>query len=303
MANTSYAFSKALSLTDYFDTFTNGINYATWDWKAFTQVKSTKRATEQAFGYYGMPIPRQWNELDTAHYADMGELDATTWTMVKYGVFSVFSFELLTFDQHIKDLLGKAGKDMGRKQGYLRDTLVANFFASIASTTCYDGSYYAATHTMKDGTSVDNDLTAASLSFDNLWSSWNYFYNSMYDHTGTRIIATPKWLITHPQNRKTVEKIFGSDREPDSGADNINNANTLKNKGIVPVYCPFLTSTTQYVMLAEEFADDFIMWEVVSPRFDTEDDFDLHGTKIRSWQMISTPKAKDFLNLVNNPGA
>jgi hypothetical protein len=302
MAVTTYKLAKAISLTDYLDTFTTSANYQSWDWKQFTDVKSTTRQTEQMFGYYGVPIPTAWGQQGFLNYGEIGELDPTTWTMVKYGVGMKFSYEILKYDQHIKDLLAKSGKDMGSKHGYLRDIIVAEFFNDIATNTAWDGIAYAGIHTLKNGTTVTNDLTAASLDYDNLWTAINFFATSFYDHTGARIVRTPKYILTNVQNKKTLDKILTASGQPDSGIDSLNNPNLLKGK-LTPVYSPFISSTTQYTILGESFKDDFIMFEVEAPKFDTEDDLEMHGTKIISWQIISAPKARDWTNIVNNAGA
>lgn len=301
MANTTYSFAKAVSLTDYFENFVTGKDLYTWAWDKLVTKKKMNRMTEQVFSWYGMPTPIQVGQFEPVTYYDMGELAATTFTAAKYGIASSFSYELLKYDWQIKDLMGKAGASMGKGHAYLRDRLVAEQFNDITTNTAFDSTAICGTHTMTGGQSVDNDLTAASLDFDNLWSSINYFNTAMYNHSSQRITAKPKYVLTNPVNQKILEKILNASGEPDTM--DTNNPNTIKNLyELQAVYCPHLSSTTQYVVMSEDFPGDFYFMEVDAPKFEEESDFDRHGLKIKSWQIFALG-IKDFVNVVNNAGA
>jgi len=301
MANTTYNFAKAVSLTDYFENFVTGKDLYTWAWDKLVTKKKMNRMTEQVFSWYGMPTPIQVGQFEPVTYYDMGELAATTFTAAKYGIASSFSYELLKYDWQIKDLMGKAGKSMGQGHAYLRDRLVAEQFNDITTNTAFDSTAICGTHTMTGGQSVDNDLTAASLDFDTLWSSINYFNTAMYNHSGQRITSKPKYVLTNPVNQKILEKILNASGEPDTS--DLNNPNTIKSLyELQAVYCPHLSSTTQYVVMSEDFPGDFYFMEVDAPKFEEESDFDRHGLKIKSWQIFALG-IKDFIHVVNNAGA
>lgn len=301
MSNTTYSFAKAVSLTDYFENFITGKELYTWDWKQLVTTKKMNRMTEQVFSWYGMPTPIQVGQFEPVTYYDMGELAATTFTAYKYGIATSFSYELLKYDWQIKDLMGKAGKSMGQGHAYLRDRLVADQFNNITTYTAFDGTAICGTHTMTGGQSVDNDLTAASLDFDNLWGSINFFNTAMYNHSGQRITAKPKYVVTNPVNQKILEKILAASGEPDTS--DLNNPNTIKSLyDLKAVYCPHLSSTTQYLVLSEDFPMDFYFMVVDEPKFEEESDFDRHGMKLKSWQIFALG-IKDFVNVVNNAGA
>jgi len=300
MANTNH-FAKSVSLVDYQPAFITGSNLQTWDWQAFTTIKQTDRLTEQVFSYTGLGLPRQTNQQNPFYFDEMYELGATTFTNVKYTLSTRFSYELLKYDKHVRDLAKKAGSQMGKSHAYLRDTKVAYIFNQAFSSTyisMYDSAALLATHTLNDGTSYDNALTAASLSFDNLWAMIDHFSTSTYNHKGLLINPKAKWLVTNPTNRQEVEKILESSAEPDTLA----NKNSLANKQITPIYCPHLSSTTAYFLLAEDFKDDLWFFNVESPRYIDEDDNTIHGTNFFSWQIFSV-LPKEFINIVGNPGA
>ena len=300
MANT-YSFTKAVSLTDYQPAFITGSKLQSWNWQQFTTIKQSDRLTEQVFSYTGLGLPRQTGEQNPFYFDEMRELGATTFTNVKYTLSTRFSYELIKYDKHVRDLMKKAGKTMGESHAYLRDQQVAQVFnrAFNSSYPMYDSVELCGSHTLDDGTSLDNDLTAASMSFDNLWAMIDHFSLSTYNHKGLLIQPKAKWLVCNPTLRKTVEKILETDREPDQGDWN---KNTVGNKGIIPVYCPLITSTTAYFLLGEEFKSDLLFWNVETPRYDEEDDKSVHGTNLFSWQIFSCG-AREFISIVANPGA
>jgi len=308
MANTTYSFSRSISLVDYQEPFITGSTLYSWDWKQVVTEKKTNRLTEQVFSYAGLPLPRVTSEYQPIYYADMAELGTTTFTSVKYSLATRFSYELLKYDWHIRDLMGKAGSQMGKSHAQAKDTVIAQVFNRLTSATLlpmHDALAAATTHTMADGTTtVLNLLTAASLSYDNLWSMINYFSTAMYDQAGRRIVATPKFIVTHPQNEKSLEKILQTSWDQNWEPDNADrNPNIIKlRRNLKAIYCPFLTSTTQYTLLADVFPEDLWVFNVEAPQFDQEDDFDIHGSKIKSWQIFSVG-LKEFLNLCHNAGA
>jgi hypothetical protein len=308
---TTYTFPKALSLVDYQEPFVTGSKLYSWDWASIVTKKTTNRLTEQVFSYSGFGLPRATGEQAPVYMADMAEHGATTFTMVKYTLGTRFSYETMKYDWHIRDIMKKAGADMGKSHAQLQDTVVAQVF-NRATNSSYPvdpangTAALCASHTMADGTTVNNALTAASLSYDNLWSSVNYFTTSMYDQAGRRIIATPKFVLTHPQNAKLLEKILRANGEPDTVE--LNNPNLLKDgvakffTGLTPIYCPFLTSTTAYFLLDTDFANDLWFFTVESPQYDSEDDFMAHATAYKSWQIFTTGP-KDFIHVAYNAGA
>jgi len=300
MANTTYNLSKAVSLTQYQKPFINGTELVTFDWKQFTTVKRTTNMTEQTYGYWGLGSPAQVNEQQPYVYYDMGELDATTWTMVKWGYGTRFSYEIIKYNRHLPDLLKESATRMGKGHSYLRDSRVARWFNRVATDTAYDSVAFAGTHTLADGTSFDNNLTAASMSFDSLWTMLDFHLYQAYNQSGQLFVSKPKWLVMHPALMKTFEKIYRSPYESDQADWNANTIKALWN--ITPVYNPLASSTTAYTLLTEDFKDDFLFWEVEAPQTFEDTDFDVDSVKIKSRQ-IFTLGARDFVHLVYNPGA
>jgi len=298
MATTTYTNAKGVSLVDYHSTFVSGVKTVSWDWKKIVSQKRTKRKTEQVYSYSTLPKASRTGELEPFYIGEMAELPATTFNMYKYTIGWSRSYESKLYENHVKDQDSKAGKSMGRSLAYVKEEAVAAIFNdSFDTQTVYDGSYLCSTHTTRSGDSVDNALSAASLSVDNLWAMVNYYNTSMYNHEGLRFTARPKYVLTNPINQQTLETILKADRVPDSSDWNKNVLPTL-----TPIYCHFLDSTTAYWVLSEDFADDLWVFTVDEPKYVQEDDKLKHGTTFLAWSIFGVG-IKEYFNIVGNPGA
>ena len=301
MASTTYAFTKAVALTDYKPAFRQSQKEQLWDYNKICSMKKTDRATEQVFSYTGLPAANQTGELEPIYYADMAELAATTFTVNKFTLASMFSHEFLQDNIHLPDMLKEAGTAAGESHNFIKAQALAAPLnrAFNSSYTMYDGVELCGTHTMKDGTSFDNDLTPASLTFDNVWLMINHFETTLVTHQGLYLKDTPKYLIYHPSKEKEVQALLQSQLQPGT-ADN--DKNTIRNYNLVPISCRYLTTSTYWFIASQRFKDDFICYNREAPDYKTEDDFDRMGVKFRSHQRFAVG-VRDFIRIVGNPGA
>jgi len=300
MANTTYSFAKSVALTDYMPPFRQKKEQATWGWEKLVTKKKTSRATEQIFSYTGLPAANQTGELEPIYYADMAELAATTFTVTKKTLATMMSHEFINDSWHLPDMMREAGAAAGESHAYIKDLAVANILSgAFDTTTTYDSSYLCSTHTMKNGDSYDNALTAASITFDNVWSAINHFETAPITHQGLYLQDRPEYLIYHPSKEKEVQAILKSSLEP-GGADN--DKNTIQGYSLKPVPCRFLTTTTYWFIAGSRFKNDFLFFEREGVKTAMEDDFDRMGVKFRSYQRFAVG-VRDFLWLVGNPGA
>ena len=300
MAMNTFAFAKSVALTDYMPPFRQAKEQSTWEWDKITTKKSTNRATEQVFSYTGLPVAQQTGELEPIYYADMAELAATTFTVTKKTLATMMSHEFIKDAYHLPDMMGEAGTAAGESQSFIRDQAVAAILSgAFSSTTTYDGSYLCSTHTMKDGGSYDNALTAASITFDNVWAAVNHFLTTPVSHQGLYLQDKPEFMVYHPSKEKEVRAILDSQWKPGS-ADN--DANTLQKYNLKPLPCRFLTTTTHWFITGSRFKKDFLFFEREAVKTAMEDDFDRMGVKFRSYQRFAVG-VRDFLWIVGNPGA
>jgi hypothetical protein len=300
MAMNTFAFAKSVALTDYLPPFRQAKKQVTWPWDKIVTKKKTSRATEQVFSYTGLPAANQTGELEPIYYADMAELAATTFTVTKKTLGTMMSHEFIEDSWHLPDMMREAGKAAGESQSFIKDQAVAAILSgAFDSTTTYDSSYLCSTHTMKNGGTYDNALTAASITFDNVWAMINHFETAPVTHQGLYLTDVPKYLVYHPSKEKEVRAILRSNWEPGT-ADN--DANTVKDYNLIPIPCRFLTTTTNWFIAGSRFKDDFCFFEREGLKTAMEDDFDRMGVKYRTHQRFAVG-VRDFLWIVGNPGA
>ncbi len=301
MANTTFNFAKSLALTDYMPAFRQSEAKQSWAWDKITSKKSTTRATEQVFSFGGLPVARKTDELEPIYYADMSEQAATTFTVGKYTLSTMFSHEFLKDQWHLPEMLKEAGSAAGDSHSFIRDLAVATVLnrAFNSTYTMYDGVELCGSHTLQSGDTYDNDLTPASITYDNVWAMVNHFETSLYTQSGLYINDKPDCLVYHPSKEKEVQAILKSTLEPGT-ADN--DKNTILQYGLKPVKCRHLATTTNWFITGSRFANDFLFFNREGVQNAQEDDFDRMGVKFRSYQRFAVG-VRDFLYIVGNPGA
>lgn len=301
MANTTHAFTKAISRQVFQPPFRVAADQYSWPWEKITTVKTSSAATESTFSFNGLGYARQTGELEPVFYNDMSENASTTWTHAKYTLGTMFSQELMEDSQYIS-FVKEAGQAIGEGQAYMVEYTVATVLnrAFNSSYTLWDGSELcASSHTTFSGDSVDNDLTAASLDFDTLWSAISHFETTLVTQDGLPITDKPKFLIYHPSQEKDVIKLLKtSSGQPDTPDHSVN---SLTLYGLIPVSCRHLTSTYWFVA-GSKFPKDFIFYWRIRKEVKQEGDFDRDAIKIKSRQRYSVG-LRDWTYIVGNPGA
>jgi hypothetical protein len=305
--STTYSFAKSIALTDYMKPFKTNSELQTWAWDRLVTKKKTNRATEQIFSWAGLPPARETNELQDVFFSDLHELAATTFTVNKYTLGTLFSHEFLQDNQHMPDLMKEAGASMGDSHGYIRDFSVAQTYnrAFNSSYTMYDGVELCGTHTLNDGTSLVNELTAASIAYDSFWLMVDYFETTMYNQSGLYLRDDPKYIIYHPSKEKQVCAVLDSALEPDTADNNINALNSSKgtrNFNFVRVPCRFLSTSTNWFIAGSKFPQDYLFLDRESLKTKMWDDHERMGTKINSWQRFAHGP-KEFIRICGNQGA
>jgi hypothetical protein len=153
---------------------------------------------------------------------------------------------------------------------------------------------------MHDGTSYDNDLTPASLTFDTVWQAVNHYETSLVSHAGLYLRDVPKYLVYHPSKEKEVRAILKSTNGEPGTADN--DANTLLDYNLVPIPCRFLSTSTNWFLAGSRFPKDFYFFTREGVKSAMENDFDRMGIKMRTYQRFALG-VREFVYIVGNPGA
>lgn len=312
MANTTFDYVKAISLVDYMPAFRTKSDIQTWNWQSITSVKETNRASEQVFSYVGLPASEATGELEPVSYRSTSELEPTLFLVNKYTLGTMFSFELLADNNHIRDFLSEAGEMMGESHSFVVDAVVAETFnrAFDPLFPVYDGVELCGTHTLFSGDIYDNALPPASLTFDSIWDAIIHYETTLLSQSGIFIHDRPEWLMYHPSKQKQVEAIFESPGQPVDpdiigvgpvvNVDN-ENANTLKKYSLRLIPNRHLTNTEAWFVGGSKFKNDHCFFWRDRPQVDMEDDFDRMGVKVRSFQRFANG-VREFKFIVGNPG-
>ncbi len=301
MAMTTYSHAKAVARTMYQPAFRDNQTEQLWPYDKACSMHKTNRATEEVFSHAGMPAAASTGELEPVYYVDMHELDSTTFTVGKYTIATMASHELINDNIHLPSILKEAGAAAGESMAFIKAQAIAAPLnrAFNSSYTMFDGVELCGAHTMKSGDSFDNDLTPASITFDNVWTMVNHFETSLLSQSGLYLKDTPSLLIYHPSKEKEVAALLKSQLEPGT-ADN--DKNTLKSYNLTPVSCRYLTTSTNWFLASAKFKDDFQFWSREKPKTAMEDDFDRMATKFRNHCRFAVG-VRNFTRIVGNPGA
>ena len=302
MSQTTFSHVKTVSNYNYLKPFKNNSKLQGWDWGKLYTKKSTKRATERVFSYSGLPVAARTGELQTANYGAMHEQDATTFTVYKYTLATLFSQELLDDNQHLPDFMKEAGSNAGDSHSFARDVAAAAFLnnAFDSDYDMYDGVELCGTHYMQDGTTFNNELTASSLSWDNVWEGVSKFETSLVSHEGFYLNDTPKYLIYHPSKEKLVRKILRTDKGKPGTADN--DKNTLRDYNLIPVQCRHLTTSTYWFLAGSRFPKNNLWFTRKKLTLAREKDFDRDGVKFKSTERWARG-VRDYMYIFGNTGA
>jgi len=302
MPNTTFNFASAISLTRFQPAFRKHAEMYSWDWQQLADIQSSSTATQQIFGWYGLPAAQERGQLEGSYWADMGELDPITLTASKYSIAHTFSDELLTDNVNIKNLMGDAGQAAGESHAATVDMVVAQIFnrATNSSYPMYDGVEMCGTHTLKSGDSLVNLMaTPSSISHSSVWDTVDYFMTSLRNQAGLYMADEPFAILTHTSNLQAARKVVEAPGEPDTA--NPNNPNTLKNFNLKIITCRYLTSTTGWFLIGRRFIKDLKFFWVWKKRTKQYPDNDLGGVKVKTEQRYMVG-VRDFLNIVYNPG-
>jgi len=277
MPITPALWSKTTGLTDYNKPFTIAAKGTPlWDWHQMFSMKKATRGQEKWYFTGGFGLPGEVGVLGDIPFVTPRELNDITLSATKYaqGYSLAYETEKDLTQQSLSEFLADKAKQHGSAFSYTMDMSATYIFdQAFVSTnqTVMDGAALAATHTtLISGDTVDN-YVSADMSQDTLWDGYNYFQYQILTHNGLIRPSTPKWLVTHPSNRQEVEKWLTASGEPDTVY--VSNPNTIKGKGLTPVYNPLLSDTDAWYMIGAEMKPYLIFWTNDEPQAKWEDSF------------------------------
>jgi len=295
--------ARAVSLTDYQPEVRKKADKRTWEHEKISKVGSTKRGQEKYPLYFGLPLPVPSGELKPVPYYDIGELGESTLTVAKYLLGTRFSNELIEDAWHLPNLMSDAGKAIGESFGQMYDKLrTFPFDQAFATTyqTMWDSAAMCASHTLKDGTTYNNALTTSPPDYDTLWSALAAFTWTRKNHIGLIATGKPIALVCHPSYLQYWTKILENSVEPDTLERNDQFIAKMYNLELIP--CPWLSTSTNWFVIGEEFKEDnIILWRKKMVIDEPYEDKDFRAVKIPG-EMRLGQVVKDYLGVLGNVG-
>ena len=207
------------------------------------------------------------------------------------------------------DLQGKIiqmPKKLAKSGRYKFETAFFDLFNNGFVTTyhtAWDGkAIFTTDHTtLKSGDTINNDLTAASLSETSLQAMFEYF-DTLVDESGNPLMMKPKILLYPTELRWTAEQLMKARGAVDSMDNNLNLLNP--ENGAVANYIThmsrFLTSSTAYFLLAEERDCRMLVKKDVT--MESSDDFST-GNRLYKATSRFVSFVNDYKGMVGNAGA
>jgi hypothetical protein len=296
--------ARSVSLTDYQPELRKKADKRTWDHEKISTVGSTKRGQEKYPLWGGLPLPVPSGELKPVPFYDIKDLGETPITIGKYLLGTRFSNELIEDAWHLPNLMSEAGKCIGESFGQMYDKLRSYPFDQAFVNTyqkMWDGAAMCTTHTLTDGTTYSNLLTASPPDYDTLWSALIAFNRTRKNHVGLLTAGKAKWIVCGPALEQYFTKILNNSVEPDTLERN--DSFIKKNYGLELIVDPFLTSTTAWFILGEDFKENNIwLWRKKMVVDEPFQDKDFRAVKLAA-EMRGGGAVTDYLGILGNAGA
>jgi len=306
MAASTLTMAKTVSLTDYQPAYRVKADKRTWKWESVYKVGTTSRGTEQWFAYSGLPLAQLRGELEPVPYYDVQELGATTLTVVKYLLGARFSNELINDNQHLPNLMREVGAMIGESHAQVVDDYTALPFNRAWASTYQvvdpvnGTAALCASHTLADGSTYSNLLTAAAPDTDVLLSALSQYEWSRKNHAGLLATDKPNQVLFSSSKFPLWNKLLNNSVEPDTVE---RNDSFIKGYGLTPIVCPFLDTTTNWFILGDNFKQDAIfLWRERMKVDEAYQDKDYRAVKIPSETRFGAV-VKDYLSILGNAGA
>jgi len=222
----------------------------------------------------------------------------------KYGLGFQITEEMLADDLHQN--YRNMPQKLAKSARYKVEALFWDLFNSgFATHTSADGQYIFDTDhtTLKTGTTISNDPTAASLSETTLQAAFEYF-DGLVDEAGNPIVMKPKYLVIPPALQWIAQKLHKGNYVVGSMNNDINTVNpaNLMDYSWTPFKTRWLTSKTAWYILSEDHDMELIWRFPVRLMSKGTDDF-LTGNALYKATMRLAAAAWAFRGSYGNSGA
>lgn len=211
----------------------------------------------QGYYLYGLSFPTQRETAADILSQEMDESGAWSLTSVELAMGVDFDYRALEKLRQpgidgVKSYMAKVGASVGESFGQAKCVLASNVLTGLFSSASYvahDGQAICDTHTLDDGSTVDNDLPAGALTKDLYWDMIYYLRWSQRTQKGLYQKGTPWKFVCNPVNEELLWQIQKQKYVPGESSS-INDENFIsKNSDYQPtvVFNPDLGANERFM--------------------------------------------------------
>jgi phage major head subunit gpT-like protein len=224
------------------------------DWKKICNVKTSKRAYEEAAYAAGLGLFPHKPEGEAITYDDLAQGPTKRWVHKTYSLGVKITEELIE-DSLYPDIpteMRSLTKELGASADETLAILVWDMLNNGTSTSNHTGAdglaLFSGSHTYIDGSTWSNLLSpAADLSATSLQTAIDNF-EQLKDESGRYQIIKANKIIVNPANAWKAKELLQSAYDPES-ADNA--VNTIKERNLQLIVSPYYTDTDGFTLMAE----------------------------------------------------
>lgn len=261
-------------------------------WQKIFRMKKSNRQFENLTGFSGFGQFATVGEGEDIPLMDIAQLHDKKFTHTKFAGAWQVTEEMEDDDKF--DLVSGLAKAFARSYRFTKEVNFANVLNNSGTTeTSADGAAIISdTHTLENGTVVDNNAGTTDFGLSAAQAAYNHFA-TLIDDKGIRTPLSPRYLVGHPNNRWIFGEIMGSQFKPSissvtGGSSDINAINVLNEEDLQVILWPELTDTDAWWMIASpDSVNGFGLRGYDRQQFTTSTDFD-----VRNLTMISVARGR-----------
>lgn len=204
-------------------------------WKKIFNVRSSDRQFENVTGFTGFPTFGSVGEGEEIPTINAAQLFDKKFTHTKFAAAWRVSEEMEDDDQY--ELVASFARAFSRSYRFTKEVNLSNVLNNATtSETSADGSFWGATHTLYNGSTVANNV-ATDFGISAAQTMYNHFA-TLTDDQGIRIQLSPKYIVAHPAMRWVIGETLRSEYKPFTGDNTIN---VLNEETLQEIYWPEIT--------------------------------------------------------------
>jgi hypothetical protein len=260
-------------------------------WEKLFFMKKSSRQFENITGFSGFGQFSSVGEGEDIPLMDIAQLHDKKFTHTKFAGAWQVTEEMEDDDKF--DLVSGLARAFARSYRFTKEVNFANVLNNSFSTeTSADGVAICTSHTLENGSTIDNDGDATDFGLSAAQTAYNHFA-TLTDDKGIRTPLSPAYLVGHPANRWIFGEIMGSQYKPSiasvtGGASDINAINVLNEESLTTILWPELTDTDAWWLIAKPDAvNGYGLRGYNRQQFTTSTDFD-----VRNLTMISVARGR-----------